>query len=396
MKPNLPPVSPLEFHPSQFESPLEGRLKLPDGRVVGEVCSDLAYVDEYCHANYGDSWWTLRCHALEDLAARLFAISGRIPALDALLRAGQPVETLSDAYNAIYDSLMSVYADGSLQALLMAGKLSLEVGERFPPLATSGKGVETIEMSAQLGNAAAYCVLGDHYLSGRRVDAAIREYEKGAALKCSACVYQLGQLAEHGLISEDSGRSAYDFYLFASAENYPPATVALARLWLKNPNEHSRPPNLVQSLIDCAEMRCERAELTLAEVYVLDGRYAEVMKRVLSLTRCAAVYGEVEAQLKLAAFLSGGAAGELNIQADVEEAERWYLRALEADSASQDQKAQASFELAQLFMKCGKYDQAAHHFLGASSVYPEAAALQDKCERFAEAQFFSRDQSAFD
>lgn len=396
MKLDLPPVSPLAFHPSQFEYPLESRLKLPDGRMVGQVCPDLEELDEYCRANYGDHWWSLRCHALQDLAARLAAISGRIPALHALLRAGQPAETLKDAYDDIHDSLMSAYSDGSLQALLLAGKLSLEVGEHFPPLATAGTGIETIEMSAQLGNAAAYCVLGDYYLCERRVEAALGEYQKGAAVQCSACIYQLGQLAECGLVSTDSGRSAYDFYLIALEENYPPATVALAKAWVKNPNEHSRPSNLVQALIDCVDMRCERAELTLAEVYTINGRSSEVMKTVLSLIRCAAVYGDVEAQLKLAGFLSGSGAGELNIQEDVEEAERWYLRVCGADGASLDQKAQASCELAHLFMRRGKFNQAAHHFFRASTVYPEAAALQEKCERFVEAQFFSRDQSAFD
>ena len=119
------------------------------------------------------------------------------------------------------------------------------------------------------------------------------------------------------------------------------------------------------------------------------------MREVLSLYRCAAAYGDVEAQMKLARLLAGiesavQGALALNLQVDADEAEKWYLRVCGSQYASRAQVARSNFELGQLFIRNGKYAQAAGHFQRACNYVPEAVNQQLKCERYAEAWFSSQ------
>lgn len=298
MKPDLPLVSPLSYHPTIFETPLESRLKLPDGCMAGQVSSDLTELDDYCQSKFSKTWSSLRCEALQDLATRMGAINGRISALEVLLRKGQSADTLIEVYDDLYEALAVAYADGSLNALIVIGKLCLTIGANFPPLGRSGKGIEAVKMAAELGNVAAYCFLGDYFLKEGRAQEAVTAYQSGVEKGCSACAYQIGQFAERGVGGIfKSGRVAYDHYLRAARDNYPPAQVAMAQLWLKRSEQLPMPANLVEMLKDCIEMRCERAEITLAEFYLCTDSSADEKGKVLSLYRCAAVDGDVEAQL---------------------------------------------------------------------------------------------------
>lgn len=393
MKPDLPPVSPLSYHPTIFETPLESRLKLPDGRMAGQVSSDLAVLDDYCQSQFNKTWSFLRCEALQDLATRVEAINGRISALEDLLRKGQSAETLVEVYDDLYEALAAAYADGSLNALIGIGKLCLTIGAPFPPLGSSEKGVEAVKMAAELGNIAAYCFLGDFFLKEGRVQEAAAAYQSGVEEGCSACAYQLGQFAERGVggvVKND--RAALDYYFRAARDNYPPAQVALARLWLKRSELFPMPANLVEMLKDCIEMRCESAEMTLAGFYLRPDSSPDAKGTVLSLYRCAAVDGDVEAQLKLASLLAGNGTAEVDVQPDAEEAARWYRRICGDDNATLIQQAMAHLELAHLLMKQGKYDKAVLHYFGASHLYPEAVELQNACERRVEARYQTQER----
>ena len=386
MKPDLPPPSPLDFHPTIFDFPQENRFKLPNGRMVERVSADPQKLEEYCQAKFGKSWPSIRCDAEVDLASRLIAITDRMTALEAFLQKGQPPETLIEAYDDIDDALCAAYGDGSLKALVLMGHLSLTIGGKFPPLQKPGIGIGSIRAAADLGYIAAYCFLGDHLLKDGRADEAVMAYQQGAEKGCSACLYQLGQFTERGVGGiVQSDRAAFDFYLQAAEKNYPPADVALAKLWLCSP-QLPQPANLEAVLKERVEMRCEGAEMTLAELYLRTSSSSESKRKVLSLYRCAAAYGDAEAQIQLAKLLAGKEPGVLDVQIDTEEAERWYMRVRDSEFVSPALKAHACLELGHLFMKQGIYDAATHHFYGASSTCSEAVELQKICEMKAEAQ----------
>jgi TPR repeat protein len=391
MKPDLPPPSPLAFHPTILDATQENRLKLPNGRMVELVSSDPEKLEEYCQANFGKSWPNIRCDAEVELATRLCEITDRMAPLEALLQKGQPPETLIAAYGDIWDGLEKAYGDGSLKALLLMGHLSLTIGENFPPLAKPGAGLATVQMAIDLGYVAAYCYLGDHFLKEGRAQEATEAYQQGAEKGCRACLYQLGHFAERGVGGvARSDRAAFDLYLQAAEGNYPPADVAMAKLWLQHPHKLLQPENMTAVLRACVEMRCDGAEMVLADAYLRSDSSSETKRRVMSLYRCAAAYGDVDAQMKLARLLAGKDLGVLDVQVDSEEAERWYLCVCGSEYTSPAQAARANFELAQLFMSNGKYIQAAGHFHRASGYVPEAEYQQLKCERYGEANFFSQ------
>ncbi|HFL2189465.1 TPA: hypothetical protein ACG3DQ_004532, partial [Pseudomonas putida] len=363
--------------------------------MVELVSSDPEKLEEYCQAKFGKSWLSIRCDAEQDLATRLIVIADRIPPLEALLIKGQPPETLVEAYDDIDEALLGAYGDGSLKAVVLMGHLST-IGSKFPPLAKPGAGIVSFQAAADMGYIAAYCFLGDHLLKeGRAVEAATA-YQQGAQKGCSACLYQLGQFTERGvggLVQSD--RAAFDLYLQAAEGNYPPADVAMAKLWLRSPQQLPKPSNLGAVLRERVEMSCDGAEVTLAELYLHFDNSAQTMREVLSLYRCAAAYGDVEAQMKLARLLAGiesavQGALALNLQVDADEAEKWYLRVCGSQYASRAQVARANFELGQLFISNGKYAQAAGHFQRACNYVPEAVNQQLKCERYAEAWFSSQ------
>lgn len=322
----------------------------------------------------------IRCDAEQDLATRLIVIADRIPPLEALLRKGQPPETLVEAYDDIDDALLGAYGDGSLKAVVLMGHLST-IGSKFPPLAKPGAGIGSFQAAADMGYIAAYCFLGDYLLKeGRAVEAATA-YQQGAQKGCSACLYQLGQFTERGVGGlAQSDRAAFDLYADAINGNYPPAWVAIARLWLKRSGKLPRPEHVVQMLKECVEMKCEGAAMALAEVS-LGHNYSSYTKRaVMTLYRCAAVDDDIEAQLKLASLLADEGAYEIGIEPDFDEASCWYLRICKSENASPAQAAQAHLEIGHLLMEKDKYEQAAHHFSMASPTYLEAAELQHICE----------------
>lgn len=380
MKPDLPPVSPLTFPPLNLDQPLESRLKLPDGSMVKEGYRDPDCFDIHCQSRFGRSWSSIRAECIEHLEARLGAISVRIKTLETLLKQGQPPESLLTAYDDIYEQLEMVYADGSLGALVMISKLYL-VGAQFPPLATPGGGLKAAVMAVEFGYVSAYSFLGDFYLAEGRVYEAADAYESGAYKGCSACKYQLGQFAERGVGGQlKTVRAAFDFYAEATMGNYPPAWVALARLWLRNPRELPRPEHLVEMLKDCVEMRCEGAATALAEYYLALGPSSDTKFLMISLYRCAAVGGDIEAQLKLASLLAGEGAWEMEIMPDPEEALCWYERVYSSENASPDQVVLAHMKLGHLLMAMQQYDRAAHHLAFASDTHLEAAELRQICE----------------
>ncbi|PVZ42585.1 tetratricopeptide repeat protein [Pseudomonas sp. CC120222-01a] len=388
MKPDFPPVSPLDFHPIILDSFQENRLKLPNGCMVEQVASDPEKLDEYCLAAFGKSWLRVRCDAEVELSSRLIEITDRMAPLEVLLRKGQPPETLIQAYDDIWEALEKAHSDGSLKALVLMGHLSLRIGSKFPPLANPRAGDEAFLMAADLGYIAAYCSLGDYLLEEGRADEAATMYQQGAQKGCSACLYQLGQFTERGvggLAQSDS--AAFDFYLQAAEQNYPPADVAMATLWLRSPLQPLQPTRLETVLKERVEMRCDGAEMALAGLYLHTNSSNGTKRKVISLYRCAAAYGDVDAQMKLARLLAGNEFGVLDVQVDLREAERWYLRVCGSEYASPGLAAKAKLELAHLYMSQGKFSEAAHHFFGVSKVFPEAAELQAKCERFAEARF---------
>ncbi len=380
MKPGLPPVSPLNFPPLNLDQPLENRLKLPDGSVVNEGYRDPDWFDIVCQSRFGRKWFAIRAECVEHLEARLSAISARIKTLETLLQQGQDAESLLTAYDNIREQLEMVYADGSLGALVMMSKLSL-IGVRFPPLATPGRELEGAAMAAELGYVSAYIFLGDFHLGERRAYEAAGAYESGAYKGCSACKYQLGQFAERGVGGKlKSVRAAFDLYAEATMGNYPPAWVAIARLWLSNPGKLPRPMHLAEMLKDCVEMRCEGAATALAEYYLALGPSSDTKVVMMSLYRCAAVGGDIEAQLKLASLLAGDGAWEMEIMPDPEEALCWYERVYSSENASPEQVVLAHMKLGHLLMAMQQYDRAAHHFAFASDTHLEAAELQRICE----------------
>ncbi|MBH3389421.1 sel1 repeat family protein [Pseudomonas putida] len=381
MKPDLPSASPLAFHPTILDTPQENRLKLPNGRMVELVSADPEKLEEYCQEKFGRSWPSIRWDAKVDLATRLIAITDRMAPLEALLQKGQPPETLIEAYDDINDALLGAYGDGSLKALMLMGQLST-LGSKFPPLAKPGAGIGNFQAAADMGYIAAYCFLGDHLLKqGRAVEAATA-YQQGAQKGCGACLYQLGQLTERGvggLVQSD--RAAFDLYADAINWNYPPAWVAIARLWLRSPRKLPRPEQVVQMLEECVQMECEGAAMVLAEISLCHNRTSYTKRAVMTLYRCAAVEGDIEAQLKLASLLADEGACEMGVEPDYEEASCWYLRVCKSENASPAQAARAHLEIGHLLMEKDKYDQAAHHFSFASCTYLEAVELQHICEK---------------
>lgn len=381
MKPDLPPVSPFKFPPLNLDQPLESRLKLPDGSMVKEGYRDPDCFDIHCQSRFGRNWFSIRAECIEHLEARLGAISVRIKTLETLLKQGQPPESLLTAYDDIYEQLEMVYADGSLGALVMISKLYL-VGAQFPPLATPGGGLKAAVMAAEFGYVSVYSFLGDYHLGEGRAYEAAEAYESGAYKGCSVCKYQLAQFAERGVGGQlKSVRAAFDLYAEATMGNYPPAWVAMARLWLRNPGEMPRPEHLVGMLKECVEMRCEGAATALAEIYLAHDHSSDTKRVVMSLYRCAAVGGDIEAQLKLASLLAGEGAREMEIKLDPEEALWWYERVYDSENASPDQAVLAHLKLGHLFMAKDQYDRAAHHFAFASDTYLEAAELHRICEK---------------
>lgn len=379
MKPDLPPVSPVKFPPLNFSQLLESRIRLPDGRMLKEVGGDPASLEGYCQCSFGRSWFDIRAEYVESLDARLGLISARITTLEVLLRQGQPAESLITAYDDICEQLDMAYADGSLEALVMMSKLSL-VGGRFPPLGTSGKGVEAAVMAAEFGYVSAYHFLGDYHLGEGRAYEAAGAYQKGSERGCIVCSYQLGQFAERGVGGiTKSDRAAFNFYadvyLF-----YPPAAVAIGQLCLRNMTEFSRPANLTLTLEIAVEMQCDGAAVVLAECYLLTQRTSYVKRKVMSLYRCAAVGGDIETQLKLASLLADEGAAEMEIEPDLEEAVWWYERVCCSESATPAQAIQARLGLGHLFMGKEQFDRAAHHFSFASDTDLEAAEIQHICE----------------
>ncbi|MCY1369376.1 hypothetical protein D9M69_564120 [compost metagenome] len=81
-------------------------------------------------------------------------------------------------------------------------------------------------------------------------------------------------------------------------------------------------------------MRCEGTARVLAEIYSLADKSSSTQREVVSLYRCAAVDGDIDAQMKLTALMAGKGGDDLEIQPDLEEASRWYLRVRWSDSAS--------------------------------------------------------------
>ncbi|NQD75331.1 hypothetical protein LOY42_13590 [Pseudomonas sp. B21-023] len=372
MKPDLPPVSPIAFHPMNTEPPLQGRLKLPDGRMVSQACPNPANLDDYCQSKFGRSWRSIERDCLRSLANRIEALRGRFLPLEALINQGQFVESLDALSGDIWESLGAAYSDGSSAALILISKLSLITG--------TGS-MEGAMMAADLGNVAAYCFLGDHYLSKEQVEQAAAAYQQGMAKGCSACEYQLGQFAERGVGGQlKSVRVAFDHYAEATMGNYPPAWVAIARLWLSDPGELPRHERLVEMLKECVEMRCEGAATALAEIYLAYDQSSYTKRMVMSLYRGAAVEGDIETQLKLASLLAGEGASEMEIEPDPEEALRWYERVYSSENASPAQAILAHLKLGYLFMGKNQYDRAAHHFAFASDTDLEAAELQRICE----------------
>lgn len=380
MKPDLPPVSPLKFPPLNLDQPLESRLKLPDGSMVKEGYRDPDCFDIHCQSRFGRSWFAIRAECIEQLEARLGAISVRMKTLETLLKQGQPPGSLLTAYDDIYEQLEMVYADGSLGALVMISKLYL-VGAQFPPLATPGGGLKAAVMAAELGYVSVYSFLGDYHLGEGRAYEAAEAYESGAYKGCSVCKYQLAQFAERGVGGQlKSLRAAFDLYAEATMGNYPPAWVAIARLWLSNPGELPRPLHLAEMLKDCVEMRCEGAATVLAEYYLVLDQSSGTKLLVMSLYRCAAVGGDIEAQLKLASLLAGEGAWEMEIKPDRDEAVWWYERVYGSENASPAQVVLAHIKLGYLFMRMDQYDRAAHHLAFASDAHPEAGELLQICE----------------
>ncbi|UDU79070.1 hypothetical protein [Pseudomonas sp. HN2-3] len=372
MKPDLPPVSPIAFHPMNTETPLQSRLKLPDGTMVGQVCPDPAKLDDYCQSKFGRSWRSIEWFCLRSLATRIEALRGRLSPLEALIKQGQSAESIDAVTDDIWEALGAAYSDGSTAALILISKFSLAKG--------TGS-MEGAIMAADLGNVAAYCFLGDHYLSKEQVEQAAAAYQQGMAKGCSACEYQLGQFAERGVGGQlKSVRAAFDHYAEATMGNYPPAWVAIARLWLSDPGELPRPERLVEKLKECIEMRCEGAATALAEIYLAHDQSSDTKRMVMSLYRGAAVGGDIETQLKLASLLEGEGASEMEIEPDPEEALRWYERVYSSENASPAQAILAHLKLGHLFMGKNQYDPAAHHFSFVSKTYPEAVELRKICK----------------
>ncbi|MNN34620.1 hypothetical protein D3C81_1484300 [compost metagenome] len=135
----------------------------------------------------------------------------------------------------------------------------------------------------------------------------------------------------------------------------------------------------MESLQRSIALGCEGAATVLAQIQVHFGKSPDAQHEALSLCRCAAVAGDVEAQLKLANALVGSDP-DVTTQLDALEAEQWYLRICSAGYVEPRQKAQAQLQLAHLYMGQGKDAQAALYFCDASAMYSEAAKLKKECE----------------
>lgn len=381
MKPDLPQISPTQFHPIFVETTLDNRLKLPDGQRSGEVSTNPFELDVYCQSSFGKSWSIVKCDAQGDLVRRMADMNARLSAFKELLRHGQPAATLDGAYGEFVESLRELHNDGSLNALILIGKIEFSIGCYFQSQDTQSLGVEALRGAINLGSAAAFSILGDNFLVQGRVDEAIAVYREGAGKKCSVCLYQLGRFTEQGIgeftISE---KAAFDLYREASNYNYPPAAVAMVKLWLRSSESLPLPENPISIVRNALNMGCEGAAMVLGELYQCTDSAVDISGKVASLYRCAAIDGDVAVQLRLANHLAGNELSKISIQQDNKEAIAWYRRILESGDSTAAIEGKARLELARLLMWQQKYVEAAHHFSIAAQYYPDVVKLQKICE----------------
>lgn len=385
MKQELPPISPSQFHPICLDTTLDNSLKLPDGRRSGEVSTDPVELDVYCQAKFHKSWSALKCDAQIDLVTRLADIDARLPAFEELLRLGHSPATLGGAYREFVESLRELHHDGSLNALILIGKVEISIGRYFQLQDSEALGIEALLSAINLGSVAALSILGDHFLAQGKVAEAIAVYREGADQECSVCLYQLGRFTEQGVgaitVSE---KAAFDLYRKASNYNYPPAAVAMVKLWLRSSEPLPLPDNPISIVRDALDIGCEGAAMVLAELYQCTDGVVDAPRKVASLYRCAAIDGDAAAQLRLASLLAGNELSKISIQQDTKEAIAWYRRILESKDSPPAIEGQARLELAQLLMWQQKYAEAAHHFSLAVEHCPEALKLKNVCELKAE------------
>lgn len=386
MNHDFPSPSPTQFRPFQIDTPLYDRLLLPNGRRVGEISTDHEEINEYCLANFNESWHSLRFSALSVLADRLNEIQGRIPPLQALLEAGQPSDTLIPSFGHISEALQALANDGSIEALVILGMFQLSVGHHFMPGRGLSKGRKTIREAIRLGSTCGHVLLGDSYLEAGEAEKAAGAYTEGYNQGCSVCCYQLAKLHEKGAgpIPRDQ-LLAFKFYRCAHENNYPPAAVAMVRLWLRSAEILPLPCDPTVLAEDAFASGCDGAGTLLAELYeVGDGARSNPLLAV-SLYRCAAIQGDPEAQIKLADMLAGISHSDLPVAPDKNEAEQWYLRICGTSGLSSDLSSRAYFEMGKLLMWRRDYEGATHFFYKACQLgCAEASTLHRVCAGYAD------------
>ncbi|WP_348970951.1 hypothetical protein [Pseudomonas atacamensis] len=387
MKPSLPQISPSQFHPFTIDATIDNRLKLPDGMRSGEVSANPLELDVYCQSSFGKSWSTIKNDARRELAKRMVGSTARLSAFKELLRHGQPAATLADAYSEFIESLRELHSDGSLNALIIIGEIEFSIGCYFHSRDPQSLRIEALRGAIDLGSVAALSMLGDHFLVQGRIDEAITAYHEGSGKECYVCLYQLGRFTEQGAgaitISE---KAAFDLYRQASNYNYPPAAVAMVNLWLRSSESLPLPGNPISIVKDALDRGCEGAAMVLAELYQCTDGEVDTPVDVVSLYRCAALAGDVAAQLRLANLLAGNELSKISIQQDTKEAIAWYRRILESNDIHEEIEGQIRVELAQLLMWQEKYAEAAYHFSLTVEYYPEALNMKSACELKVEAE----------
>jgi TPR repeat protein len=398
MKPELPPVSPAQFRPTSYEIALYDRLKLPNGLRVGEVTKDISSLELYCQSHFSLDWISVKYEAILALSDRVFHVENQLPALEALLAAGQPPDSLRSVFCQILETLDELLSDGSLNAQLLIGMAHFRIGHFFDPEHSESNGAEALDEAIRLGNKNGFFLLGDRYLATGKVQKAIDTYREGSEQGCSVCCYQLAQLIECGAGSlTKNAHAAFTLYRRAYEANYPPAGVSMVRLWLQSTEALPLPGEPALIVSDLMDMKCSGATMLQAELHERGGEGQYLPMSAISLYRCAAVQGDPAAQLKLASILSGSYQGELSMTPDENEAIQWYERVCGLTDCPPSLLRQAHMELGSLLMWRKMYEAAASIFYTAVQLgAPEAVQLQKLCEEMAERQQSLREEDGCD
>uniref|UniRef100_UPI002119A439 tetratricopeptide repeat protein n=1 Tax=Pseudomonas putida TaxID=303 RepID=UPI002119A439 len=231
-----------------------------------------------------------------------------------------------------------------------------------------------------------YSVLGDYYLSEGHSEAAVEAYTEGAAHHCARCCYQLAQLHTHGVnLLERNPVIVFSLFERAYTQGFSLAAVGMVRVWLESSEPLPLPACPIEMMREAIEKGCVGAKLVLADLHAGAAGRMQSLREAVSLYRCAAIEGDVDAQMVLAEILQNPALRGLPVEPDIDEAIEWYKKAIETGAGLARILKDAHAELGRLYMWRKRYCGAAAVFeraisLGATDLIP----LLDACKRLAE------------